>query len=74
MTRGRWRLVWYGLVTVLFVQLVVLQILAFGKNFPLLMRVGICDAIVLAIFLLSDHRRRRFRRVLQGRNDRNRSN
>lgn len=59
MTRDKWRLLWYGLLTVLFAQLVVLQILAFGKNFPLLARVGICDAIVLASFLLSKLIKRR---------------
>jgi hypothetical protein len=59
MTRDKWRLLWYGLLTVLFAQLVILQIVAFGKNFPLLARAGICDAIVLAAILLSKYMRRR---------------
>lgn len=55
MTHDQWRLLRYGLLTALFVLLVFLQILAYSKNFVLLVHVGILDAIVLAIFLLSDH-------------------
>lgn len=59
MTRDKLRLLWYGLLAVLFVQLVVLQILAFGKNFPLLEHALICDAIVLSVYMmLSKYMRR----------------
>lgn len=59
MTHDQWRLLRYGLLTALFVLLVLLQILAYSKNLASLVHVGILDAIVLAAFLLFEHMKHR---------------
>lgn len=59
MTRDEWRLARHGLLAALSVLLVLLQILASSRNFALFVHVGILDAIVLAVFLLSKHMKHR---------------
>jgi hypothetical protein len=59
MTHDEWRLLRYGTLTALLMDLVLVPILRHNMNFPKLAAEVILGAIALAVFLLSKYMERR---------------